>query len=338
MEMISKNLRYSELDETKNPYDFDLIKKSLNFLRDKLKINNCKIDLINSKEEDKEDFKREHKTFLNLLDSVSNYDNSLLEKVNNNDFDLSVYSLNMNDDICFLDINKLKEENEKNDFIFYLNSNLKNNSLVLYDSSIKENNYDRKRVTSILFKNLKDNSLINKLNIINLIPFLNNFFFNMNTSKIDIIDVSYFSKNNILFNVENKNFNSTIRVLNKKFNEYNAFLNNKKNTSSNLTFRSLVHNDLSIISDSFSNQENIESFIDIKNFNLSGNINALPSLTVKGNLVNLDHSMYVKNFRDEELFYLSKMGLSKKDSKKLIIKEFISSGSELNDFLWNIIN
>ncbi|MFW6024804.1 MAG: SufD family Fe-S cluster assembly protein [Candidatus Woesearchaeota archaeon] len=337
MELISKNLKYSDLDEFDKDTVLKFIKDNLDFINNDLKEKTSIYNEINLSKKDKIEFIKEHSKFLEFLNSVSNFDNILKKKVSKEDFSLSGYNVNLLNEFCFLDINKLNKDTKSNDFVIYLKSNNKHPVLVLHNSDIKSKDFNIRKATSILFKTIESSYNLKELTIINFIPFINNFFFKMDLSSIDFIDLSYFSKNNILFNVEKSNFKSIIRVLNKDFNEYNAFLNNSKDTKSELIFRSLVYNDLSIISDSFSNEENIESLIDIKNFNISGKITTLPSLTVKGNLVNLDHSMFVKNFRQEELFYLSKMGLSNKDSKDLIIKEFFSANSYIKNVLWKII-
>ena len=51
-----------------------------------------------------------------------------------------------------------------------------------------------------------------------------------------------------------------------------------------------------------------------------------PNLYIDENDVTANHSAYIGKFRDDEIFYLQRLGLSYIDATKLLLKGFLSNG------------
>ncbi len=332
MKKISKNLDNETIKNFENN-DFSFYTKKFeelvnsNFNLNKIVLNkktnsNISSEVSNS---DMNSFISFHEKLIDFLGSVSNYDKKLEKKVCEiKENKLLLRKIDVIDKNTIIDLSKNGNE-ESDDFILIIDKDVQN--LFLFTSNPK---LDQSK--SITF-NFNQN---NHLNIIDFSVGFNNYFFSSDINSIDLNIISEFSKINSIFKAS-KNLKATIRCLNFGFNEINAFISNKSDTNSNLTFRNIIKEDFSVISDSFLEGENVKSFLDIRNFNLGGKIKSLPSLTVNSNSSKLDHSMFIKNFREDELFYLSKNGIDLEVAKNLIVKEFFTSNSNLSDLLYDLL-
>lgn len=165
-----------------------------------------------------------------------------------------------------------------------------------------------------LIINLEDNSqliinsLNNNVNNNTLVNLYENAKLEYNYSVISTND----SINKFKLNHLNKNSKSIL-------------CNNGINLSNNKLFFEID----GIIEKNISNCE-LSQYSKIIN-NLNGNSKIIPNLIINHNDVSANHSAYIGNFKEEDMFYIKSRGISDKEMKRLLYRSVLLGKMELNE-------
>lgn len=218
----------------------------------------------------------------------------------------------LNDSVLEVEYN-IEEEIKINIFI-----NIADNVNLTIREKKKGNNFKVK-----YSYNLGQNShlIINKINDGNLIK------------EYDLIDL----------NGENAYVKYILKTICNLDEKYDIVVNHNKGNTISDVITNAVNLDGSMVINvtSFVPKNSINSSVSQNNriINLTDNkcqIN--PILLIDEEKVDASHSAHISKFSDEDLFYLMTRGINIKDANKLLIKGFLNSEIEENEYIDNLVN
>ena len=136
--------------------------------------------------------------------------------------------------------------------------------------------------------------------------------------------------------------NYILKTICKNDEKYDIVVNhNKKETTSEIITNGLnidgkmVVNVTGYVPNGSSNSNLVQ---DNRIINLTNNkCEIKPNLLIDEEIVNASHSAHISSFSDEDLFYLMSRGISKEAANKLLIKGFLNSHLEENEYISNLI-
>ncbi len=221
--------------------------------------------------------------------------------------------------------------NENDDFEINLT---KNNYFISIELTIKKENeflleFNTKNKVNLTINVLSDSKLyLIKKN--NEIKFQTKINLNNNLELYDLNDNESILSNTIInLNKENVQINYVLKTVSKNTEKHEiSIYHNSKNTTSNIITNGLniINGKLSFIVSTYIKNKITGCFANQQNriINLTdNNCKIQPNLLIDEQDVTANHSALIGGFKDEELFYLKRLGINNDDSLKLLINGFL---------------
>lgn len=214
-------------------------------------------------------------------------------------------------------MNKIKIDREvKEDNVLYLDSNITLN--------IKNNI----NLFIVIEKNIDiDFNIYNSCNI-NIFSISKSGNINLNLNK-ENIELNYFYSS-----INNKNTKVKVNIYHNKNNISSYVKNHGLNLKNKLIFSVNTYIGKKILSSSC-NQDSII----ITDNNKTSSIK--PNMVIDNNDIDANHSAYIGNFKDKDIFYLMSRGISLDDCKKILSKAFLVNDNineEERKFIYKNLN
>lgn len=210
----------------------------------------------------------------------------------------------------------------KNTYFLSINLTIKNKSEILFE-------FNTESKINLVINVLSDSKLyFIKKN--NKTKFQTKINLNSNLELYDLNDNESIISNTIInLNNENIKIDYILKTVSKNLEKYNIDINhNFKNTSSNIITNGLniSSGKLSFIVSTYIKNKITGCFANQQNriINLTNNnCKIQPNLLIDEQDVIANHSALIGGFKDEELFYLKRLGINNDDATKLLINGFL---------------
>lgn len=203
----------------------------------------------------------------------------------------------------------------------------KNASLVIEYKGISESKLD---IVFDVLENVHANIVEFRKGKVNKVRYLINLDKNSNLNISKFYDIDKIREVlNVNLNGENAIFNYNFKTISTNIEKYDmAIYHNDYNTQSNVNNNginikdgSLFFNVLGLVN---KNKTNCTLNQNNRIINYTNNLCQInPNLYVDEYEINANHSAYIGNFKDEELFYLMRLGIPYKEALKLLINGFL---------------